>query len=124
MARQRRQLKEAQTALSDLTGNYHLVSPLELFLAPPNAELIKTGEKLSIKGASHHFTRWSIPNTILDVKSENINFIEDEEKALLEEFAEITESNSDIDETIDESEMQQFHKMMKSSNKYDDDDLY
>ena len=124
LARQRRQLKEAQTALSDLTGNYHLVSPLELFLAPPNAELIKTGEKLSIKGASHHFTRWSIPNTILDVKSENINFIEDEEKALLEEFAEITESNSDIDETIDESEMQQFHKMMKSSNKYDDDDLY
>lgn len=120
LARQRRQLKEAQTALSDLTGNMHLVSPLELFLAPPDAKLIKTGEKVSVKGASHHFTRWTIPDTIDGVKAEEINFIEDEEKALLEEFAEVTETDAVEEEFLNESDIAAFHRMMKANAKNDE----
>ena len=65
MARQRRQLKEARTCLSDLTGGKHLYSPLELLLADPNAAGIKAADQvISVKGAAHHYEHHQIPGVI------------------------------------------------------------
>jgi len=38
-----------------LTRQEHLVSPAELLLAAPDAEVVKVGERSSVKGASHRF---------------------------------------------------------------------
>ena len=66
MARQRRQLKEAQTYITGLTGGRHLYSPLELFLADSDAVGIK-GESIRIvKGATHNFQRRRLPVAELD----------------------------------------------------------
>ncbi|MDD3119138.1 MAG: Mu transposase C-terminal domain-containing protein [Victivallales bacterium] len=60
MARQRRQLKSAYTLLDDLTAGGHRVSPIELFLAQPGAEMIKIGSRASIKGAAHTYNHYRL----------------------------------------------------------------
>jgi hypothetical protein len=56
LARQRRQLKNARTYLSELSGGGYLASPLELFLGA-GGELEHRGSVGSVKGASHHYRR-------------------------------------------------------------------
>ncbi|MBP5531580.1 MAG: Mu transposase C-terminal domain-containing protein [Lentisphaeria bacterium] len=56
LARQRRQLKNARTYLSELSGGGCLASPLELFLGA-GGELEHRGDVGSVKGASHHYRR-------------------------------------------------------------------
>lgn len=57
LERQRHQRREALTALSDLTGRLHLVSPYELIAAGPDAELRKIGAVGSVKGLEHHYDK-------------------------------------------------------------------
>ena len=55
LARQRRQLREARTVLADMTGGKHVYSPLELLLAPSDAQEEKGAAIASVKGAAHHY---------------------------------------------------------------------
>jgi len=64
IARQRRQLRDARTTLDKLTGGRSQASPIELFLAPPDAELVPVGSRRSVKGAAHTFTRYAMPGAI------------------------------------------------------------
>lgn len=57
LARQRRQMKQAITALNDLTGGLHLLSPYELLNAPPEARLVPLGTIGSVKGTEHTYTK-------------------------------------------------------------------
>jgi hypothetical protein len=50
MSRQRKQIINCYTYLKDLTRQEHLVSPAELLLAAPDAEVVKVGERSSVKG--------------------------------------------------------------------------
>ena len=57
LARQRRQIKSVYTAVRTLTGDLHLVSPRELLLADADAKLETGKTVVSVKGASHRYTR-------------------------------------------------------------------
>lgn len=65
MARSRRQLKNIRTQIFDLTKGKHLVDGIELALSVlPAAEMtpVKLGEAASVKGASHKFKHYALPN--------------------------------------------------------------
>ena len=57
MRRQRTELKSVYTAILAKTGGLHLVSPRELLSFSGDAELVKSGELTSVKGAAHHYTQ-------------------------------------------------------------------
>ncbi len=56
MARQRRQLREARTAIDDLTGGRHIYSPIELFLADADTPHLTGGSIAKVKGSAHRYT--------------------------------------------------------------------
>ena len=60
LARQRRQMKQALTALNDLTGGLHLLSPYELLNAPKDSGLVRLGTIGSVKGAEHSYTKYAL----------------------------------------------------------------
>lgn len=65
MQRQRRQLKEAQTAITDLTGNLHIYSPLELLMGSDLTEnALPSGAVRSVKGPSHHYVHHQLEGVI------------------------------------------------------------
>ena len=116
IARQRRQIRDAFTMLSDLTGGRHLASPLELLLAPDGAEIVR-GETIGkVKGAAHQYTHHAIPGTINPAElpaaepdvSEKYEFREEAEDTRLDEIAEFakhrqekTEEEPEISEVYD-----------------------
>ncbi len=67
MAGARRQIKRTYTALNQLTGGLHVLSPIEIFAAPIGARPIKAGEKASVKGADHNFINWTVPRELENV---------------------------------------------------------
>lgn len=92
IGRQRRQLREARTTLDRLTGGRSQASPIELFLADPDAPLVPVGSRRSVKGAAHEFTRFTLPGTIEPAPKEpesarKLEFREDEEDARRREFS-------------------------------------
>lgn len=122
IARQRRQLRDACTMLSDLTGGRHLASPIELLLAPDGAEIVR-GETIGkVKGAAHRYTHHAIPGAIKPAPAPapaelpaaepdapgKYEFREEAEDARLDEIAEFakhrqekTEEEPEISEVYD-----------------------
>lgn len=73
MAKQRRQLKEARTAIHDLSGSLHLVSPLELLMSTgENLIGVKKGEVNSVKGPAHHYEHFQLPGVIEEAEEKEI----------------------------------------------------
>lgn len=64
MADQRRQEKSCYTYINNLTGGWHLTSPIELLLAEADASIETIGSRRLVKGASHEYTRRQVPGTI------------------------------------------------------------
>ncbi len=92
IGRQRRQLREARTTLDRLTGGRSQASPIELFLADPDAPLVPVGSRRSVKGAAHEFTRFTLPGTIEPApkaqdRGRKLEFREDEEDVRRREFS-------------------------------------
>lgn len=61
MKNQRGQIKSCYTYIQNLTGQNHLVSPMEIFLSEGvEFKIEKAGERSSVKGASHRFKHYRI----------------------------------------------------------------
>ncbi len=91
IGRQRRQLREARSTLDRLTGGRSQASPIELFLADPDAPLVPVGSRRSVKGTAHEFTRFTLPGTIEPApkapeSARKLEFREDEEEERRREF--------------------------------------
>lgn len=145
MARQRRQLKSTYTTLDDLTGGGHRVSPMELFLAQPGAELVRVGSKSSVKGAAHHYEHFRMSGKLpgasaaMEYRADGagdgsdksdgsdrellaIEFREDAEFAALEEMQRSVMPPG-ADEDIDREDMELMHRLATSGKK-DDFDIF
>ena len=73
MAKQRKQLKEARTAIADLSGNMHIYSPLELLMTTgENLIGTKAGEVTKVKGTSHHYEHFTLPGVIEEAEEKEI----------------------------------------------------
>lgn len=128
IGRQRKQLKEARTTLDRLTGGRAQASPLELFLAEPDAELVPVGSRRSVKGAAHSFTRYAIPGVIAPAAAPTepppaLEFREDEEEAELAAAHELLTRppRKSDDDALDLSIA---HNFITNNHKGDDDDEY
>lgn len=122
MAQQRRQLKEAYTILDGLTGGGHRVSPLELFLAQPGAEMIKIGSKASVKGAAHKYTRFQLieAGTPTEAPKPALEFREDAREEELAAFGEAIRPETTHEERTSTDELRDFHQFITSARNEED----
>jgi hypothetical protein len=99
MALQRRQLRNTYTAVNDLTGGMHVLSPLALLAAAPDVKIIRDGQRNSVKGASHKFVNYIVegqetemrgpenqPQEDMEPTAPAIDFKEDRDAAIDLEF--------------------------------------
>ena len=88
MQRQRKQLKEAQTAIADLSGNLHIYSPLELLMGSDlDEKALPSGSVRKVKGPAHHYEHHQIAGVIrkeepLPVHKEELDFSAEELAAI------------------------------------------
>lgn len=124
--RQYRQLREARTALADLTGGRHQASPIELFLAPPDAKLVPIGSRNSVKGSAHRFTRVAPagviePGVIAPAAPAALDFKEDRDEEKLQAFTEtVTRPAAPEEEAPPAADLAQFNNFMTSRRRDDD----
>lgn len=120
IGRQRRQLREARTTLDRLTGGRSQASPIELFLADPDAPLVPVGSRRSVKGAAHEFTRFTLPGTIEPApkaqdRGRKLEFREDEEEERRREFGRaIMTPPTAPEDKPDPQQLQDFNQFMTS----------
>ncbi len=124
LAQQRREIKSVYTLLAAETGNFHKVSPAELFLAEPDAELVKIGEKASVKGASHRYEHMRLVSENTPPKEEErpaveIEFKEDIKEEKLAAFGAAVMPAAE-EEKANPAEMSAFHDFITTKKKEDD----
>ena len=118
IARQRKQLAEARTAINDLTGGRAQVSPLELMLAPIDAKPRLLGTKSSVKGPSHTFRRIELPGVITPPQ---IEFQEDKKQKQLDGFKSLITPVPAEELTSSKEDLHNFNDFMTSRNRDEDD---
>lgn len=123
--RQYRQLKAEHTVLAELTGNRHHASPIELFLADADAELVPVGRKSSVKGAAHSFIRYTTgviePAATRPAAPATLDFKEDRDEAKLRAFGDaVTQPDTPAEEAPPAADLEQFNSFMTSRRRDDD----
>ena len=122
ISRQRKQLADARTTLHQLTGGREQVSPLELLLAPVDANPRLLGTRSSVKGPSHTFRRLEMPGVITaGGQPAPLEFHEDKKAQQLIEFGSSVIPQSEEPCSSKEA-LQGFNEFM-TSRKRDDDDF-
>jgi len=126
MRRQRRQLREARTCLSELSGGKNLYSPLELLLAAPDAIGVKASDQVtSVKGAAHHYEHHQLPGVIdpADPNSE----LPDQPRISREDAAAIAEADAALSagrpvEEDTPDDLTDIHNFITTHNKGEDEE--
>ena len=118
IARQRKQLAEARTAINDLTGGRAQVSPLELMLAPIDAKPRLLGTKSSVKGPAHTFRRVELPGVITPPQ---IEFQEDKKQKQIDGFKSLITPVPAEELTSSKEDLHNFNDFMTSRNRDEDD---
>lgn len=129
MARQRRQLREARTTIRNLAGEKQIYSPLELLIAPEDAQAL-TGDKVtSVKGATHNYIHHRLDGVIAPgapaaAAIQEPEYQESLQDSALENISEILarpQKRSD-EININESELANIHKIITHTTEGDDDE--
>ena len=118
IARQRKQLAEARTAIRNLTGGREQVSPLELILAPIDAKPRLLGTKSSVKGPAHTFRRIEMPGVITPAQ---VEFQEDKKTARLAKFTETVTRKTNEELSSSKEDLHNFNSFMITRNRDEDD---
>ncbi len=142
MSRQRQQIRKAYTAIEQLTGGYNVLSPIALMAMPPDAKIVKDGERTSVKGAAHKFVHYivegsgqvaelpsgegnesengRIGESAREEERQKIDFKEDRQEAKMQEFQNAVFKNESENRRTGESEtasLADFHKFIVSKKK-------
>ena len=118
IARQRKQLADARTAINNLTGGRSQISPLELLLAPIDAKPRLLGTRSSVKGPSHTFRRVEIPGVITAPK---VEFQEDKKAARLAEFSGTVTNTTTEELSSSKEDLHNFNSFMITRNRDEED---